>query len=138
MLTASEIRSQFPAWVPLRLTDETYARPTAAWLRDMFWPWFQRKRWDLGLSRWARKNDCDNFARAYAQYAADCHALTAGEEAEGLAVGEFCYIGTTHAKGPHAIVVAFTDEGKIYVEPQTGQRLALTPTEELSCFAVSL
>ncbi len=132
-MTAAEIRAQFPAWVPVILADETYAKPTSAWLRDSFWPWFQRMRWDLGLKNWTRKNDCDGFARAYAQAASDCHALTVGEDDDGLAVGQFFYVGTSHAQGPHAIIVAFTDEGKIYIEPQTGQRLALTPIEELSC-----
>jgi hypothetical protein len=136
MLTAAEIRSKFPAWVPVILSDSDYGKPTVAWLREKFWPWFQRQRFDLGLLKWDRRNDCDNFARSYAQSAADCHALTVGENAEGLAVGEFYYIGTSHVKGAHAIVVAFTEEGKIYIEPQTGQRLALTPTEELSCFFV--
>jgi hypothetical protein len=124
--------------VPVILSDATYAKPTTAWLRDHFWPWFQKMRWNLGLNHWTRKNDCDSFSRAYAQAAQDCHALTVGETEEGLAVGQFYYIGTTHVQGPHAICVAFTDDGKIYIEPQTGQRLALTPTEELSCFACLL
>lgn len=131
MITAAEIRASFPAWAPVILADSTYAKPTAAWLRDSFWPWFQRKRWDLGLSKWTRKNDCDGFARAYAQYASDCHALTVGEDSEGLAVGQFHYVG---AQGPHAIAVAFTDEGRIHIEPQTGARLNLTPAEEMACF----
>jgi hypothetical protein len=133
-MTAAEIRAAFQPWTPLIVSDETYAKPTAAWLRDTFWPWFQKQRFDLGLHNWDRRSDCDNFARAYAQACADCHALTAGEDSEGLAVGEFFYVGSSHVKGPHAIIVAFTDEGKIYIEPQSGQRLALNPTEEMSCF----
>lgn len=135
-MTAAEIRSQFSPWVPMIMADADYAKPTTAWLRDAFWPWFQKQRFALGLHKWTRKNDCDGFARAYAQYASDCHALTSGEGREGLAVGEFFYVGTSHVQGPHAIIVAFTDDGKIYIEPQTGERLSLTPTEELSCFHV--
>lgn len=135
-MTAQEIRAHFNPWTPVIISDETYAKPTTAWLRDSFWPWFKGARENIGLMAWTRKNDCDGFARSFAQYASDCHALTAGEDAEGLAVGEFFYIGTTHVKGPHAIIVAFTEEGKIYLEPQTGMRLAITPTEELSCFFV--
>lgn len=135
-MTNQEIRSQFPSWTTAIISDETYGKPKTAWLRDKFWPWFQQMRWNLGLDKWTRRNDCDNFARAYAQACADCHALTVGNQDEGLAVGEFCYIGTSHVQGAHAIIVAFTDEGKIYIEPQTGQRLALTPSEELSCFFV--
>lgn len=135
-MTAAEIRTHFPAWVPVLCADDTYAKPTVAWLRDKFWPWYVKQRFNLGLAKWERKNDCDNFSRAYAQNASDCHALTAGESSEGLAVGEFWYVGTSHVQGPHAINVAFTDEGKVYVEPQSGQRLALTPTEEQSAFYV--
>jgi hypothetical protein len=136
MVTAEEIRSQFPSWVTVIMADATYGKPTVAWVREHFWPWFQRQRFNLGLLKWERTNDCDNFARAFAQYASDCHALTPGLQGEGLAVGEFYYIGTTHVQGPHAIAVAITDEGKVYFEPQTGQRIALSPTEELSCFFV--
>jgi hypothetical protein len=135
-MTGAEIRAEFPTWTPLILADASYGKPTVRWLREQFWPWYQRKRFDLGLTKWDRRNDCDNHARSYAQYASDCHALTGGNNDEGLAVGEFFYIGTSHVNGPHAIVAAFTDEGKVYLEPQTGQRIALTPTEEMSCFHV--
>lgn len=135
-MTAAEIRSQFPAWANGILGDETYGKPTVAWLRDTFWPWHVKRRFDLGLNKWTRKNDCDNSSRRVAQDAADCHALSTGSDAEGITVGEFWYIATTHVKGPHAISVAFTDEGKVFFEPQspTWQRLALTPIEELSVF----
>ncbi len=135
-MTAADIRAEFPSWTPTIFSDATCAKPAVAWLLLKFWPWFERQRFNLGLNKWTRKNDCDNFARAYAQAAADCHALTVGEDSEGLAVGEFYYHATTQVKGPHAIVVAFTDEGKVFIEPQTGKRLTLTPTEESSCFFV--
>ena len=135
-MTAAEIRAQFPSWVPVILADASYGVPTVRWLGEQFWPWYQRQRWNLGLDKWERRNDCDNHARAYAQYAADCHALTGSGAGEGLAVGEFFYVATSHVQGPHAINVAFTDEGKVYLEPQTGRRLTLAPSEELSCFHV--
>lgn len=141
MMTADQLRTALfsagiPPWVQVICTDETYGEPTVGWLRDKFWPWFQQQRFDLGLLKWERKNDCDNFSRAYAQAAADCHALTNGEDAEGLAVGEFLYIASSSVKGPHAIISAFTDEGLVYFEPQTGQRLALTPAEQLTAFSI--
>jgi len=37
----------------------------------------------------------------------------------------------------HAIVVALTDVGLVYIEPQTGEVLTLTPQEKASCFRVS-
>lgn len=137
-MTAAEIRAQFPPWVRVICYDETYAKPTVAWIRDKFWPWHQKRRFDLGLHKHDRRNDCDNHMRSFAQSAADCHALTVGDvlTPEGLAIGEFMYVGTTHVKGPHGINVSFTDDGKVFWEPQTGQRLALTPLEEMSVFDI--
>lgn len=133
IVTAEQLRSRVPFSAPAIFADANYAVPTLAWLQGPFWDWFQKCRWDLGLKSWARRNDCDNFARAYAQAAADCHALTAsGDAAEGLAVGEWYY----HSPGgPHAIcVAAIEDDALTFVEPQNGQRLTLTPTEISSCF----
>lgn len=132
-MTEQELRSSFPTWTHVMCYDTTYARPTAAWLVDKFYPWWKVNRWNSNLDKWTRKNDCDNFARAYAVACQDAHAETEqGDEA--LAVGEFCYIGSSHVKGSHAIICAFTDEGRIFIEPQTGQRLKLTPEEIQTCY----
>jgi hypothetical protein len=136
-MTQAEIRAILPTFVAPFFYDTSYAKPTNDWLFLKFWPWFKQQRKELGLDVWDRRNDCDNFAHAYVAGAHDAHALTAGNDAEGLAVGEFCYHGTTHVQGPHAIVAAVTEDGLIFIEPQTGQRLALTPTEIQSCFRVS-
>jgi hypothetical protein len=136
-MTRADIQPFFPAWAPVFLYDESYARPTNDWIFNKFYPWFKTKRWNNDVSRWTRKNDCDNFARAFCVFAQDAHADSVGSTDEGLAVGEFCYIGSSHVKGPHAIVCAFTEDGLIFIEPQTGQRLALTPSEIQTCFRVS-
>lgn len=117
--------------------DETYAKPTNSWLFDKFYPWFKAHRWSGSLHRWSRKNDCDNFARAFCTYAQDAHARTSGNDAEALAVGEFCYHASSNVQGPHAIVCAVTEDGLIFIEPQTGERLNLTPQEISTCFRVS-
>jgi hypothetical protein len=115
--------------------DTTYARPTNDWLFNEFWPWFRKERRAVGVGQWTRRNDCDNFARAYCVFAQDAHAAHSdGAGAEAVAVGEFCYVGSSHVTRPHAIVCAFTEDGLIFIEPQTGQRLALTPQEILTCF----
>ena len=129
-MTATELRLEFPAYTPVLIADAGYAKPTLRWLQDVFWPWFRADRERKGLRSWTRRNDCDNFARAYAQGAADCHAITAGNDQEGLAVGEYWY----HSRnGLHAVVIAFTDQGRVYIEPQTGERLQVTQQEEQSC-----
>lgn len=130
-MTSNELRSQLPLLAPAYFSDTSYAKPTLRWLTEEFYRWFWERRAELGLRNWARKNDCDNFARAYAQYAQDAHASSVGNDDEGLAVGEFWYHS---ANGPHAIVIAFTDEGRVFIEPQTGRTLILTQTEFNSCF----
>jgi hypothetical protein len=132
-MTADEIRTTFPAWMPPFCYDVSYAVPTRDWLLNKFYPWFKSERWGGGLSAWTRKNDCDNFARAFCVYCQDAHALTPQGD-EGLAVGEFCYQA---AAGPHAIVCAFTDAGRIFIEPQTGKEITLTEQEIKSCFRAS-
>lgn len=132
-MTPAEIQSFFPPWTGVFFYDETYARPTNDWIFNRFYPWLRSKH----STKWKRKKDCDNLARRFVIECQDAHA-DSGHPDEALAVGEFCYIGTTHVRGPHAIVVAFTeDAGPVFIEPQTGQRLALTPTEIQSCFRVS-
>lgn len=135
-MTSEEVRSLFPAWVRVINYDNTYAKPTNSWLFNEFIPWFKTNRWQRDKSKWDRKNDCDNFARTFCVYVQDAHS-DGKSDAEALAVGEFCYVGSTHVQGPHAIVCAITEDGLIFIEPQSGQRLALTPTEIQSCFHVA-
>lgn len=133
-MTASEIRLDLPLLAPAYLSDATYAKPTLRWLSSTFWDWFWEQRTGLGLRVWSRRNDCDNFARAYCQAAADAHALSSGNNDEGLAVGEFWY--QRERGGPHAIVIAYTDAGRVFIEPQNGRRLELSEPELKSCFFV--
>lgn len=130
-MTSAELKSLLPASAPFFAADVSYAKPTFGWLLGTFWTYFWNDRTNKGLLNWTRKNDCDNFARAYAQAAADCHALSNGSDLEGLAVGEFWYL--RDIGGEHAVVAAFTDQGLVFLEPQTGQRLYLSDKEIFSC-----
>lgn len=127
-MTPLELRSYFRCIAIC--ADESYALPTLRWLQGEFWTSFQADRWAKGLKVWARKNDCDSFARAFAQHAQDCHAMSHGSDAEGLAVGEVFY--TKRTGEGHAIVCAFTEQGRTFIEPQTGLTLELTEGE-ISC-----
>lgn len=134
-MLAVALQSHFPH-TRVIAPDTDYAVPTLRYLRGAFWDSFQRDRWGKGLKAWRRRNDCDNFARAYAQHAQDCHAISSGNESEGLAVGEFFYTQT--AGTGHAIIVAFVDDDhrRVFIEPQTGQEVQLTEAEIASCFFV--
>lgn len=133
MITAYQVRQLMPPTALVIAADATYARPTVEWLQGDFWDWFKGARWKLGLHRWHRRHDCDDFARAYCQACADAWALTPGAEevAEAVAVGEFYY---NNAGTPHAIVAAVTDMGLVFIEPQTSLALKLTDAEIKSCF----
>lgn len=131
-MTSKDIRILLPVTAYFYAADENYAKPALAWLTDVFWNWFWADRTNKGLLKWDRRNDCDNFARAYAQSCEDCHAITAGNTDEGLAVGQFYYhqdIG-----GVHAIVAAVTENGLTFIEPQTGAVLKLTDKEISTAF----
>ena len=131
-MTQAEIQSSFAT--PVLFADASYARPTLRWLQGQFWDAFRQDRW-AKVGSYSRKNDCDNWARAFAQLAQDSHAQTrSGSDDEALAVGEFFY---TKASGEgHAINAAFTDVGLVFIEPQNGLTLKLTTSEILSCFFV--
>lgn len=121
-----------PNVVPL-LYDADYACPTSDWLFNKFAPWFR-----ANYPQYTRKRDCDNFARRLAVDAQDLHAES-DNEAEALAVGEFCYIGSSHVKGPHIINFAFVDAGDlVFLEPQNAMRLSLTPLELMSCYHIAM
>lgn len=136
MITAARIQLQFIGCPHIILPDESYATPTLHWLQGLFWEWFRAARWSHNLDRWTRKNDCDNFARAYAQAAQDCHAGSHGSDAEALAVGEYFY--QKAGAGGHAIVAAFVGDPAelVFIEPQSNQLLDLTPAERASAFFV--
>lgn len=133
-MTSADIRSSFPSWTPVVFYDQTYAKPTADYLLNDYYKWFRGWLAGFNLSTWKRWWDCDDFALLYVAGCKIAHAQTVGVDADSLAVGVFCY---TSSRGPHAIVTAFTDQGQIFIEPQNGQRLALTPQEISSCFSAS-
>lgn len=128
-MSPADIQTLLP--VGLTFADTSYARPTLAWLTGPFWRSFAADRW-AKVGRYTRTNDCDNWARAYAQHAQDCHARTATHPDEALAVGEFFYT-RADGLGAHAIAVAITDTGLTFLEPQNGTVLPLTPAEIASC-----
>lgn len=133
-MTATDIRSTFPAWTPVLLYDASYAKLQLAYLLDEYYPWFRRWLEGMGLGAWDRRWDCDDFALMFVAGMKIAHRKTAGVSSESPAVGVFCY----HSPGgPHAIVVAYTDHGQVFIEPQTGKQLDLTSTQVSSCFAAS-
>jgi hypothetical protein len=119
----------------LIISDVDYAMPKASWLTGTFYDFYQEWRFDHNLNEWSNKNDCDNAACLFYTFAQICHAKSDRAE-QGISVGElFYFIGGDKTRG-HAINIAITDKGAIYIEPQSGKTLSLTKTEKESSWFV--
>lgn len=109
----------------------SYAVPTLAWLQGPFWDFFRAELWDRDLSNWKVRWTCRDFARRYASLAQECWAATAGGTTDdGVAVGELWF--TPHNSPPgigHAICPAVTDQGRVYIDPQSNLKCTLSPEE---------
>lgn len=119
--------------------DAVYAHPTREWFVGPFARAIRHNVEQIGLDRYrASCNDCDDFANRARQWAQDCHALTSPESNSALAIGAFFFRPAGGTNG-HAIIcaVVYTEMGwpvLVFVEPQTGQEIMLTPDEIRSCF----
>lgn len=126
-LLANQFQQQLGAWETP--ADDTYAEVSAAAL-PAYYDWFRTKLFDLGVTRWDQKQDCDDFANLYADFLSLRFYLAQWEpgtlpDAEGVAVARYWYRPNA---GPavHAINAVATDQGLVFIEPQTGQRLLLS------------
>lgn len=129
-ITSAVLEMGVPPWVPPFFYDISYAKPSKSWLLNTFGSWFFSRR-----GKYSRKNDCDNFARAFCVFCQDAHAETSQPD-EAAAVGEFCYI-RDDGTGAHALNLAFTDSGPTFIEPQTCKEVTLTKHEISTCFRIS-
>lgn len=92
---------------------------------------------DLGLVKWDARFDCNRFATLYIGVAQARYAVAAwhsSTKAQALALAEVWYLQGGDATRAHAIVLAHTERGPVFVEPQTGRELTLTPAEQRSIF----
>lgn len=113
--------------------DSAYAEVSSASLRP-YYDEFRQALFDQGVTKWDSRFDCNHFAsyyvaRAQAQfYLANFQKRTAPQT---LALGVIWY---QSPRGPHAIVAAFTERGLLFIEPQTGGELQLSPTERANAW----
>lgn len=131
VLTAAEIRAAMPAAI---LGDTAYAEVNSAWLPG-FYAEFRAALFADGVVQWDERYDCNHFAAYYVARAQTRFYLAnfqSSTRAQTLALGQFWYL---RANGrAHAIVAALTDRGPLYLDPQTGAELHLTPAERSSAF----
>lgn len=111
--------------------DDTYAIPTKEWVLGEYALFYKSFLERMGTPGWRDDFDCDNFAAVFWTMA-QCGHARAMTKKQGIAIGMFGYQPDGAAAG-HAINVAVTDKGVIFVEPQSCKEVFLTKTEALSC-----
>lgn len=135
-MKASEVRSLLTlnglTNASIFISDATYAKPTTKWLTGKFYEYFLNWLWKNDLNKWQQKFDCDNFSCLYYAFAQACHTQS-GRSEQGILVGEMFFM---QKGGGHAINLAITEKGVIFIEPQTGAEITLTKEEKSSCWCV--
>lgn len=115
--------------------DVTYSQVASATLPG-YYETFRAALFAEGVTKWDGRFDCNHFASYYvakaqaAYYLATFHSRT---PAQTLALGTYWYRPGGAGAG-HAIVAALTERGPVYIEPQTGAELRLTPAEQASAW----
>lgn len=140
-ITATEFRKSDLLKLVYKKTfpDGVYNMPTSKWLEEEYIPFYIGVLKELDLYEWTEKFDCDNFASLFRALAHISHRKSNGN-GEGLAVAEIHYTaaGTNGVYGDHAINMAYTDEGWVFIEPQNGSMKKLTEAEQKSIFYVHM
>lgn len=99
---------------------------------------FRDELFRLGVVKYDPRFDCNHFAAFFCALAnakfsaANFHSRT---PAQSLALAEYWYRPGAMQMG-HAVVFALTDRGPLWLEPQTGALLTLTPNEVASRYLV--
>lgn len=108
------------------LGDDSYAEVRADALPGMY-DAFRSDLFSKGITKWDERFDCNHFAAYYVALAqirffeASFHSRT---PAKTLALAPYWVRSSPNTA--HALVVALTDRGIVYIEPQTGKEVALT------------
>lgn len=114
-----------------------YAEVSSVWLRQ-FYDKYRSELAGLGIVKWDERFDCRRFAGMFTELAQTEFFLKAFHErvaANTLALGQVWYRPDNSLTG-HAIVVAFTERGRVFLDPQNGRELTLSLQEENSIYMV--
>jgi hypothetical protein len=146
VLPAALVEVQFRAYVGRDAgvwaftPDSAYAIVSSGWLPGFY----ERFRADLfakDVTGWEGRFDCNKFAAAFcagAQVEFYRDNFQSRTPAQALAVGEVWYQPERRARpgdaSGHAIVAAITERGVVFIEPQTGQEVRMTPGELASIY----
>lgn len=130
--TLAEVREMIPT---MYFGDDSYAEVNSAWLK--LWYGEYRAQLDrVGVVRWDVRFDCNRFVDFYSGlaqayfYRQTFHSRT---PARALALGPIWYVRDMGG-GRHALIQALTERGRIFIDPQNGREIDLTPTEKASAY----
>ena len=90
-----------------------------------------------GLVKWDARFDCNHFSSLYIALAQSKYTVAAWNSstpAQSLAMAEIWYNKDGIKNNGHAVVLIITENGPIYIEPQTGQQIQLSDVEKNSIF----
>jgi hypothetical protein len=116
-----------------KMGDVLYAEVNSEWLKD-FYQSYRSELSRMGVVKWDDRYDCRRFAGLFTELAQTRffkQAFHSGIPANTLALGPVWY-RRADGKGGHAIVVALTERGAIYLDPQNGKEVDLTAAERAS------
>lgn len=117
------------------LGDRYYAEVNSASLPKLYND-FRETLSDHGIVKSDDRYTCKHFAALFAEMAQAWYykeSTRSGTQARALAIGSIWYL-RDDGQVPHAIVQVLTERGRVYLEPQTGQEVALSPKEEASAY----
>lgn len=122
-----------------RIGGQSYAEVNSTWLRQ-FYDKYRTQLSGLGIVKWDSRFDCRRFTGMFTELAQAefyVEAFHSRLPANTLALGQVWYRPSGRETG-HAVVVAFTERGRIFFDPQNGQEMQLSQAELASIYMILL
>lgn len=132
ILTVSALKHDMPV---ANVGGKAYAEVSSTWLHE-FYDKYRSELSRMGIVKWDDRFDCRRFAGMFAELAQAeffVKAFHVQTSANTLALGQVWYRPDTTITG-HAVIVAFTERGRVFLDPQSGKEIKLSPQEEGSIY----
>lgn len=118
------------------LGDDSYAVVSSAALPG-YYDSFRAEIFRQGVTKWDERFDCNHFATYYVALAQTRFYLEhfqSSTPAQTLAIGVYWYRPQAAKGGAHAVVIADTERGLVWIEPQDGHEFTPTDAEKMTVF----
>lgn len=130
--TGDEVRELFPF---MDLGDASYAEVNSAWL-PAWYRLYRARLYRLGIVHGSKRFDCNRFSDIYVSLAHAHFSVSMHHSdipAEAIAIGTVWY-KVDNRNERHALVLALTERGRLFIDPQCGREVVLSETEIASIF----